>query len=210
MTKSETLRDRRKAETRQRIQDAARRLIAQNGFEATTMRALAREAGVGVGTVALHFQDKTSLLFSSFFKDISEVSQRAVDGAPENVSIREQFHHMLRTMYGYYAENTLFLRSVVKEALFATGEWKERFDTLLEEVVGKVATLVEVGKVSGEVRPEASSSDMAMVCWSLYATGLIDGLNHERFDVQAQVDAVMARLDVVLDGVLAGGGHGTR
>jgi AcrR family transcriptional regulator len=210
MTERETLRDRRKAETRQRIQDAARRLIARDGFETTTMRSLAREAGVGVGTIALHFQDKISLLFSSFFDDIDEVSRRAVDGAPGDAPLREQFRHMLQTMYGYYGENTLFLRSVVKEALFATGEWKARFDGQLEEVVGKVVALIEARKGAGEVRPEVSGPDLAMVCWSLYAAGLIDGLNRDRFDVRGQVDAVMARLDVVLDGVLAGGGHGTR
>ncbi|WP_338668797.1 TetR/AcrR family transcriptional regulator [Pseudodesulfovibrio methanolicus] len=207
---SETLRQRRKAETRQRIQDAARRLIAQNGFEATTMRDLAGEAGVGVGTVALHFQDKISLLFSSFFEDISEVSRRAVDGVPEDVPIREQFRHMLHTMYSYYAEHTLFLRSVVKEALFATGAWKDRFDAQFEEVVGKVAALVEARKAAGEVRPEVSSLDVALLCWSLYAAGLIDGLNRDRFDVQAQVDAVMGRLEVGLVGILAGGGCGMR
>jgi AcrR family transcriptional regulator len=210
MAGSETLRERRKAETRKRIQDSARLLIAKNGFESTTMRSLAREAGVGVGTIALHFTDKTSLLFSSFFDEIGEVSRRAVDEAPKDVPIREQFRHMLRTMYGYYGEHTLFLRSVVKEALFATGEWKARFDGQLEEVVGKVAALIEMRKATGEVRAEVSSLDAALVCWSLYAAGLIDGLNSDRFDVEAQVGAVMARLDVVLGGLLAGGGHGAR
>ncbi|MGE4422305.1 MAG: TetR/AcrR family transcriptional regulator [Pseudodesulfovibrio sp.] len=208
MNKGGTLRDRRKAETRQRIQEAARRLISESGFEATTMRGLAREAGVGVGTIALHFQDKTSLLFSSFFDEIGAVSRRAIEGAPRDLPLREQCRHMLRTMYGYYGGNTLFLRSVVKEALFATGEWKVRFDGQLVEMIGKVAALVEACKATGEVRPEVSSLGVAMVCWSLYAGGLIDGLNRDRFDVEGQVAGVMAQLDVVLTGVLAGGGHG--
>lgn len=208
MSESLSLRDRRKEETRQQIQRAARELIAERGFEGTTMRALAQAAGVGLGTIALHFQDKTSLLFSSFFDEISEVSRRAVDEAPKDVPLREQFRHMLRTMYGYYGENTLFLRSVVKEALFATGEWKERFDAQLLEVVGKVAALIESRKASGEVRADVPGMAVAMVCWSLYASGLIDGLNRERFDVDGQVDGVMALLDVVLQGVLAGGSHG--
>jgi AcrR family transcriptional regulator len=207
---NETLRDRRKAETRQRIQEAAHRLIAENGYESTTMRGLAREAGVGVGTIALHFRDKTSLLFSSFFDEIGAISRRAVDEAPRDVPIREQFRQMLRTMYGYYGENTLFLRTVVKEALFATGEWKARFDGQFEETVGKVAALIEMRKATGEVRPEVSSLDVALVCWSLYVSGLIDGLTRDRFDVEARVASVMVQLDVVLDGVLAGGGHGAR
>jgi AcrR family transcriptional regulator len=208
--KHETLRERRKAETRQRIQEAARRLIAEHGFESTTMRGLAREAGVGVGTIALHFRDKTSLLFSSFFDDIGAISRRAIETAPADAPLREQFRHILRTMYGYYGEHTLFLRTVVKEALFATGEWQNRFDGLLAEALGSLSALVEARKATGEVRAEVSGPDVAMVCWSLYAGGLIDGLNRDRFDVEAQVDAVMARLDVVLVGVLAGGGHEAR
>ena len=208
MTGSISLRERRKAETRQRIQEAARTLIAQNGFDGTTMRALAREAGVGVGTIGLHFRDKTSLLFSSFFDDIDEVSRRAIASAPGDAPLEEQFRHMLRTMYGYYGGNTLFLRTVVKEALFAGGEWKARFDTQLEESLGKVAALVERRKAVGEVRADVSGLRVARVCWSLYAGGLIDGLNRERFDVEAQVADVMAQLDVVLRGVLAGGAHG--
>ncbi|WP_319582751.1 TetR/AcrR family transcriptional regulator [uncultured Pseudodesulfovibrio sp.] len=206
----ETLRDQRKAETRQRIQDAARLLIARDGFEATTMRGLAREAGVGLGTIALHFQDKTSLLFSAFFDEISEVTRKAIEGSPKDVPLREQFQHMLRTMYGYYGEHTLFLRAVVKEALFATGEWKERFDSQLSEAVDKVAALVEARKATGEVRPDVSAPDVAMICWSLYSAGLIDGLNRELFDADALVHAVMARLDIVLNGVLAGCGHGAK
>ncbi|EGB15460.1 regulatory protein TetR [Pseudodesulfovibrio mercurii] len=211
MAKDASLREERKAETRRRIQAAARTLIAEKGFEATTMRDLAQAAGVGVGTIALHFRDKTSLLFSSFFDDIGEVSRRAIASAPRDVPLREQFRHMLRTMYGYYGEHTLFLRSVVKEALFATGEWKARFDGQLREIVGEVAGLIEARKATGEVRSDVSGLQLAMVCWSLYAGGLIDGLNRERFDVEGQVASVMGLLDVVLAGVLAdvtGGGHG--
>ncbi|AMK10136.1 MAG: TetR/AcrR family transcriptional regulator [Pseudodesulfovibrio sp.] len=212
MSEETTLRERRKRETRDRIQAAARKLITERGFEGTTMRGLAREAGVGVGTIALHFSDKTSLLFSTFFDEIGAVSQRAVSTAPRDGSLRAIFLHLLRVMYGYYGEHTLFLRSVVKEALFATGEWRARFDCQLVEVVGQVAELIEARKATGEVRRGASGADVAMVCWALYANGLIDGLNRETFDAEAQVARVAPLLDVVLVGVLAepsqGGEHG--
>jgi AcrR family transcriptional regulator len=201
MSEETTLRERRKRETRDRIQAAARKLITERGFEGTTMRGLAREAGVGVGTIALHF-----------FDEIGAVSQRAVSTAPRDGSLRAIFLHLLRVMYGYYGEHTLFLRSVVKEALFATGEWRVRFDCQLVEVVGQVAELIEARKATGEVRRGASGADVARVCWALYANGLIDGLNRETFDAEAQVARVAPLLDVVLVGVLAepsqGGEHG--
>lgn len=212
MKEETTLRERRKRETRRQIREAARRLITERGFEATTMRGLAREAGVGVGTIALHFSDKTSLLFSTFYGEIGEVSRRALATAPKEAPLRAVFLHLLRVLYGYYGEHTRFLRSVVKEALFATGEWRERFDRQLAEEAGEVAALIEARKATGEVRPEVSGLDAAMVCWSIYLTGLMDGLNSGTFDAEVQVERVAPLLDVVLGGVLApapaGGGHG--
>lgn len=203
MDKRTTLRAQRKLETREQIQRAARELITERGFEKTTMRALARKAGVGLGTIGLHFQDKTSLLFSTFFDEIDAVFLNSVESVTPDASLREQLLHMLRTMYGYYGRHTQFLRSVVKEALFATGEWKERFDQQIERNLGIAVALIEQHKATGEVRADVSAPALAQVCWSLYLNGLIDGLTSEHFDVEAQVGRVAPLLDVALSGVLA-------
>jgi AcrR family transcriptional regulator len=46
----------------ERILDAALRLLAQGGISAVSMRAVAREAGVSLGLVNYHYDDKTSLI----------------------------------------------------------------------------------------------------------------------------------------------------
>jgi AcrR family transcriptional regulator len=55
-------RQRSQAQTRARLLEAAARLFAKNGCINTTTKDLAQEAGVAVGTVYLHFQDKDALL----------------------------------------------------------------------------------------------------------------------------------------------------
>ena len=202
MARKQSLQEQRKLETRQQIQKAARSLIIEYGFEKTTMRALAEKAGVGLGTIALHFTDKKSLLFSTFFEEIGEVLGRAIESIPFDAPLKGKFLHMLHCLYGYYGEQTLFLRSVVKEALFATGEWKDRFDAQFMEALGQIAALVENGKAKGEVKSEVSGTHVALVCWSLYLNGLIDGLNAEVFDAPKQVAQVEPLFDVVLSGVL--------
>jgi AcrR family transcriptional regulator len=46
----------------ERILDAVVRLLAQGGISAVSMRAVAREAGVSLGLVNYHYDDKTSLI----------------------------------------------------------------------------------------------------------------------------------------------------
>ena len=58
--------------TRARIADAARRLFAERGYQATTMSQIAKEAGVAVQTVHFVFHTKPDLL--------REVVDRAVRG----------------------------------------------------------------------------------------------------------------------------------
>lgn len=205
MTVEESLRERRKRETREQIRQAARRLMQEKGFDRLTMRGLARAAGVGLGTINLHFKDKRTLLLSTFYDDIGEASLRALKEAPRDGTLKEKLMSMLRGLYGYYAKNALILRPVVREALFASGEWKERFDTQLDGILSRVAGLVEEHKAMGEILFHVRSRDLASVCWAIYLSGLVDGLNRESFDVEAQAGKVEPMLDVLLDGAFVQG-----
>ena len=49
-------------ETRQRLLVAARELFGRKGYEGTSIGDVAEQAGIGVGTVYHHFEDKRSLL----------------------------------------------------------------------------------------------------------------------------------------------------
>lgn len=56
------MRQAQKAATRQRVLDAARNLFETLGYEETTVRAIAREAGVAVGSVFTTFASKSEIL----------------------------------------------------------------------------------------------------------------------------------------------------
>jgi len=197
-----SLRDRQKLETRRQIQAAAKALIIELGYEKTTMRALAKAAGVGLGTISLHFKDKKSLLLASFYDEIGSVAQGALESVPRNEHVREQLLYILREVYGYYATHTGFLRTVVKEALFTRGEWRGDLDRQVDVYIRLMGELVEAGKERGEVKSDVNGEHVAAICWSLYLNGLIDGFNQDRFDPDAQVARVEPLWDIVLGGVL--------
>ncbi|MGB7057581.1 MAG: helix-turn-helix domain-containing protein, partial [Geitlerinemataceae cyanobacterium] len=50
------------SETRTRILESAGRLFARQGYDGTTTRALAQDAGVAEGTLFRHFDSKKAIL----------------------------------------------------------------------------------------------------------------------------------------------------
>ena len=67
--------DTKSARTRSAIIDAALKLFQERGYEATTMRAIAAEAGVSVGNAYYYFESKEQLIQG--FYDRAQVAHRA-------------------------------------------------------------------------------------------------------------------------------------
>jgi AcrR family transcriptional regulator len=65
----------RGAQTRQLIRDTALRMFKENGYAATSMRAVAREAGVAVGNAYYYFPSKEHLILR--FYDDAQAEHRA-------------------------------------------------------------------------------------------------------------------------------------
>lgn len=66
-------------DTKDRILDAAERLFATHGFEATSLRAITTEAGVNLAAVNYHFQSKDALVHAVFERAIGPVNARRLE-----------------------------------------------------------------------------------------------------------------------------------
>ncbi len=75
----QSTRSRDRALTRVRVIDAAQRLFAERGFRATTVRDIAAEAGVSVGSV-MAVGDKDALLLAAFDRWIGAVHEARAAG----------------------------------------------------------------------------------------------------------------------------------
>jgi len=64
---AESLRERKRRETRQRIAEVGQRLFLANGYEGTTLDAIAAEAGISRRTFFSHFKSKDDIIL--FWQD---------------------------------------------------------------------------------------------------------------------------------------------
>jgi len=191
------LRQRQKEETRRVILDAAYVLFAEQGYERTTMRLLARRAGVGLGTIFKHFPDKPSLLAAAFLEDIGGVIGEGFATLPAS-GLKAQLLHLTGKIYAFYGANPLFSRVLVKEALFLKGEHGDRLDQQLNDFLAAIAELFRRATAQGEFAVAIPPEQGALAYGSFYLSGLVLGLKQPQFDVEAQLALVGSLLDGLL------------
>jgi AcrR family transcriptional regulator len=84
-------------ETRDAILDAMERLLARYGYKKTTMDDLAREVGIGKGSIYLHFSSKEEVALSSIDRVVDRLQARLHEIAGSSAAIPERLREMLRT-----------------------------------------------------------------------------------------------------------------
>lgn len=191
MTKKQKIshRQAQKEDTRRIILDSAYFLFAKNGYAKTTMRSLAVQAGVGLGTIFKHFPDKPSLLAAAFQDDLGKIIQNSFSSLPES-GIKNQLLHITKSLYAFYAENPSFSRTLIKEVLFLEGEHGKILDAQIMLFLNEISELLTKAVEKGELSSEINTNEEALAFWSFYFTVLLMGLKQPSFDIDQQLKII--------------------
>ncbi|MCC6467336.1 MAG: TetR/AcrR family transcriptional regulator [Alphaproteobacteria bacterium] len=138
---------------RRQILDAAARLFLGQGFEATTMDAIAREAGVSKATVYAHATNKQEL-FAAIVRGRSSLVYQAVDATDAATLGAEQALRQFarRFMEVIMApEAQCMYRIVVAEAPRNPELGRIFFEQGPKVVIGRLSAILAAGRDSGEL-----------------------------------------------------------
>lgn len=104
--------------TRQRVADTALRMFREIGFEKTTMRAIAAEAGVSVGNAYYYFASKDDLVHELYLQVQAEHAVRAaelLDGTGGFADrLKSTLHAGLDVMAPYHAFGADFVATAIR------------------------------------------------------------------------------------------------
>ena len=81
-----------KAQTRQRLLEAAARVFRQRGYRGASVEAIAAEGGYTVGAVYSNFEGKDDLLLALLEEEIGKITKRVVAAAAEAEDAIEKLH----------------------------------------------------------------------------------------------------------------------
>jgi AcrR family transcriptional regulator len=105
-------------QTRRAIVSAALRLFREHGYAETTMRAIAREAGVSVGNAYYYFRSKEHLI-QQFYAEVNAEHRRAAEPALASSTdfgtrLRRTLHAGIDTMTPYHALAGTFFKTAAE------------------------------------------------------------------------------------------------
>jgi AcrR family transcriptional regulator len=193
----------RRDDIRELILDGVDVLLARYGFRKMTMADLARQVGIGKGTIYLHFPGKVELVLSHVDRLSERVLRRlrelAASAAPPAERLRRMLAERVLLRFDavtHYSESLNDLLSSLR------GELVARRNAHFEREARALAAVLRDGAAAGHLRRGRPLEDARSLVWSTNALlpfSLSARELGERAEMEARVGAIA---DILIRGLL--------
>lgn len=180
---------------------AARRLFAQKGMEESTIRDIAREAGVSPASVVVHFKSKTALLEEALNRDIETALSELTASMPEDPDLLDRLMHLAKGFFRLYDQNRKLYRALIRHTIFEPAGETPHITRVSELYLRFLSGLVEEGQARGIIRPAVDATVAAASIFSLYLGALIMFFRQPNMTVEQVAEALAAMTDQYLKGI---------
>jgi AcrR family transcriptional regulator len=188
----------------ERVLDSAAELLVRWGYQRVTIDDVARHAGIGKGTVYLHFRSKDALFLTVLMRVHRDFVGRMTDRMatdPREVLPSRMMRHIYEEMAADPVARSLYMGDVevlgrlVHEAADTLGAFTARRQQAIVEHLRLLAD-------GGCLRPE-HDVDSALYAFSAIGTGfvVVDGIGNRipQLDVDARADLLERTLAAALE-----------
>lgn len=198
---TENTRVEQKKETRKLILESAKTHFEKSGFEKATLRAIAEDANVGLGSIFNYFPNKPALLIAALLDDLERVEDITFRSIPEDLSVVDACVHIADVFYTYYAKRISLSRTLIKESNFIQGEFGELLVSRTNNFIQRVQDIMTAAQKKGEIHKEADCSLAAETYFSIFLRHLFAGLNASEFDVKLSLESIRKLMKQYMMGV---------
>src|ERR1700733_373298 len=139
---------------RERVLEAAEAVFSAGGAEAS-LEAVARAAGVGIGTLYRHFSTREALFEAVYRREVQQLADLAEElkQAPHPV---EALRHWMRSNVNFVATK----KGMSAALALAAYKNSELFSYSFEQLTRSVGALLDRAVASGEIRDDISPEDL--------------------------------------------------
>ncbi|GIL30042.1 TetR/AcrR family transcriptional regulator [Actinocatenispora comari] len=185
--------DRRDA-TRDKLYAAAVELIAEQGFAATTVDAIADRAGVAKGTVYYNFGSKTALFEQLLTHGVARLTER-LRAATAGLPPAEAVPALVAAQLAYLRDYRAFAQLLLSEMWRTNNQWHQTVALVRGEVIGTIGEVIAAGVAAGDF---AADLDVGLAASALFGVALVVGVDWLVFQPERDIDDVLAGLSAIV------------
>jgi len=185
-------RQRRSADIRERLFQAALQLFAEKGFAETTVEDITNAADVGKGTFFNYFPSKDHILLAFGEMQLGKLEETVKTARRRNEPMPEFLRALGVRMTQEPTRNPAIIRALL-QAFLSTTRVREAMIDMQERVQALHTQMIQLGQDRGEIRSDLPAAEIAQVfrqtifgtllIWSLYG----DASLHSRIEAAFNV-----------------------
>jgi TetR/AcrR family transcriptional regulator, cholesterol catabolism regulator len=138
---------------RKEIFDASVHLFLEKGFTETSMREIAKAAGVGKSTLYDYYKSKDEIMVSYFEEEIKKIAVRAEEIIQADSSITEKLRKIMQMHLGYLVDSRQTFLKLSLEAQRLSADSQDQIQLHRHAYQDMLRELIEEGTRRGEFRP---------------------------------------------------------
>src|SRR5579871_2949433 len=185
------------AETRARILEAAMDLFRRQGFEETTMREIAAEAGVATGAAYYYFDSKDAIALAFYDQAQQDLEPLLAQALAGPQTLRDRLSALLEVKLRYFAPNRRLLGALAAHAdpEHPLSPFSQQTRQIRERDVESFARALAG---SGIRLPRDLSPQLPRLLW-MYQMGLILFWIYDRSPAQRRTAGLIARSAAIVE-----------
>lgn len=188
-----------KQRTRGKVIEAARNLFAQRGYDAATIRDIAREAGMSTGAVFANFQDKSELFDTVLAEDLARLAEALNRGIKDGTDLKSRLLGGFVAGYEATLEQLPLVQAVVARAWHQPLDEAQKGRALIAPVIEGLESLVADAIKAGELKPGTDAALVTELVWMAWLS------NYRRAAYDSwTIETLKGHLDNQIDLILSG------
>jgi AcrR family transcriptional regulator len=192
-----------KQKTREKVLAAARELFVAHGYEAATIRDIAKAAGMSTGAVFASFNDKAELFDEILLQDFEAVYEPMMEAVARATNVDEALRGVFAIAYRYCTAQLPLLRAGIAVS-WTRGPGAEQVSrTAVRPIFQTINLALEQAIQRRELVETLDVGLVTSILWDVYLAGYRGAV----YDGQS-VDELIKRMAEKTSLVLAGGRRG--
>ena len=167
------LRERNKLDKRERIRAASAELFTRQGYASATLRDIAQQAGVGLGTLFNYAADKRDLVFLIFNEELGQLTDTILAGTGTHETLMEQLMAIFAAHYRFFGSRTELSRILLQELTFySQGKHAVEFQDIRHRLIAGIETRVAAAQAAGQLRRQEPAELVARLLFFTYSAAV--------------------------------------